>query len=132
MQPGYDGHVGLLIPLVLPCLTAFDLLTSPRSGHLPFRIAAAALTLLTPLFVLLELRRLESLQQPPPAGYKSGYAHTHEGEEEGGYGGLLGGLSWIGSHIGGQLASWLRQPWPSWVGLFLGLCDPEPSTCAAA
>lgn len=120
-------HVGLLVPLLLPVLTAVDLLSSPRSGPLAFRLPAAALALLTPLFVLLELRRLQAVEVP---------AHDElsaEGASEGGLGllgaGGLAGLLRVGTRAA---ASWLRQPWPSSVGLSLGLCEPStPDSCAA-
>ena len=112
---GYDGHVGLLIPLVLPVLTAVDLLFfSRRSGPLAVRLPAAALTLLTPLFVLLELRRLQSIPVPPPPRAAAELAAGGEGD-----GVLHAAVE--------QLAAWLRQPWPN----SFGLCSPAAAACGA-
>ena len=116
----YDGRVGLLIPLVLPCLTAIDLIVSERSGPLTVRLPAAALALLTPLFVLLELRRLHAIELPelPAAAGAADSAGAASGE--GGHGADL--LAWLGS----AAAGWVRQPWPS----SLGLCDASLSCTA--
>jgi len=104
----------LVLPLVLPCLTAIDLILSRSSsdGSLAFRIPTAALTVLVPLFVLLELRRLQSIELPESPGTR-----MPDGDE-GGVGLLLEAR---------DLASWLRQPWPN----SLGLCPPVDSGCGA-
>lgn len=54
-----DSPAILLVPLLLPGITAVDLVVD-RRGSRGERVAAAALTLLTPLFWLLELRRLQA------------------------------------------------------------------------
>ena len=50
---------------MLPCLTAIDLLRSRGEGEsLAFRAPTAALTVLVPLFSVLELRKLQSIELP--------------------------------------------------------------------
>ena len=60
-----DSPAILLVPLLLPGITAIDLVADRRSGgSLGERVATAALTVLTPLFWLLELRRLQAASLP--------------------------------------------------------------------
>ena len=55
-----DSPAVLLVPLLLPGITAVDLVVDRRPGRsLGERVSTAALTVLTPLFWLLELRRLQ-------------------------------------------------------------------------
>ena len=55
-----DSSAVLLVPLLLPGITAIDLVVDRRAGgSLAKRVSTAALTVLTPLFWLLELRRLQ-------------------------------------------------------------------------
>ena len=55
-----DSPAVLLVPLLLPGITAVDLVVDQRAGRsLGERVSTAALTVLTPLFWLLELRRLQ-------------------------------------------------------------------------
>uniref|UniRef100_A0A7S3F292 Uncharacterized protein n=1 Tax=Haptolina ericina TaxID=156174 RepID=A0A7S3F292_9EUKA len=103
--------ISVMLPLVLPCLTAIDLLRSKGGEHmdsLAFRVPTAALTVLVPLFVLLELRRLQSIELPLPPS-----------ESVRGSPGPLQAMQ--------DLASWLRQPWPN----SFGLCPSAPSGCGA-
>ena len=100
----------LLLPLVLPALTALDLVAGARrrggfdASSIAVRAPAAALTIGTPIFWMLELSRLQGVALPlPPAGADD--AADADG----------------GSVLGG----WLRQPWPS----ALGLCREKASPC---
>ena len=53
-----------LLPLALPICTAIDLVAGQRQSPLAFRLPLAILTLLVPLFMLLELQRLQAGPQP--------------------------------------------------------------------
>lgn len=56
-------------PLGVPFATAVDLVVSPRSGPLSFRLPLATLTLLAPTLMILELHRLRTSRVRPPAGW---------------------------------------------------------------
>ena len=97
--------------MVLPSLTAIDLLFArSAAGPLAFRVPIATLTVLVPLFILLELRSLQSIQLPG--------------------GGALGWNEEDGNDVGGDSAAWdpvawLRRPWPN----SLGICPPTAVGC---
>jgi len=52
-----------LFPLALPLITTIDLVVSPRSGPLSFRLPLAALTICVPTFLVLELHRFRTTSQ---------------------------------------------------------------------
>ena len=81
-----DSPAILLVPLLLPGITAIDLVADRRSGgSLGERVATAALTVLTPLFWLLELRRLQAASLPervPPNESPANAAALQESWED--------------------------------------------------
>jgi len=63
-----DSPAILYVPLLLPGITAIDLVVDRRAGgSFGERVSTAALTVLTPLFWLLELRRLQAATLPAPS-----------------------------------------------------------------